>query len=82
MANNEIVKFEASLNNAGSCVRIDNDGSAVVIFNTDATQLAKVLNLFGIKKNSLLEISVKRLSGDYQNGSEKGRARKRSKTYR
>lgn len=76
------VLFQAHFDPNKTAIRIDGEGQSTITFTADSTQLAKVLTSFSLQKNSLLEVRIKRLSGGYENGAERGAARKRAKTIR
>lgn len=52
------VEFEGTFDNVRDCVRVQGDGSARITFNTDSTQLAKVLLSFAYFNNKVLKIKV------------------------
>ena len=79
MKKNEIT-FKAHFNPNRTAIKVDGEGESTITFTSDATQLAKVLSVLALEKNSLLELRVKRLSGGYENGAERGRARTRVQT--
>ena len=63
------VKLEVSLDPHKQVIRTYGDGSSTITFSTDATQLAKVLTVLAQFNESLIEITLKRLSKDTINGS-------------
>ncbi|MFA6142495.1 MAG: hypothetical protein WC738_04280 [Candidatus Omnitrophota bacterium] len=81
MKSDEVI-FQAHFDPNKTAIRIDGEGQSTITFTADSTQLAKVLTSFSLQKNSLLEVRVKRLPGDLQNGPTKGRARTRGQTIR
>lgn len=73
-----VVKILASFNLNKKCIFIDGEGAATIKFDTDATQLANVLRAFAEMKNSLIELTLKRLPKSTQNG----KTIRTAKTYR
>jgi hypothetical protein len=71
------VEITASLNQDHKVVGIRGDGSATLMFDTSASELAKVLTAFASFSNRPIKLKMTGLPQDSQNAGRK----KKSKTY-